>query len=234
MHRREFLRVAWRAGGISAVSVLTLGSGGCRRKQFARVLKPGEQELVGSHKAGGETYKPLVDEAVAKLLARHESALAQPASYSPEGLPPPRLRVCFVGVENKSAEEIADFKEQIFQNIDSKILESHVFQSISRRYVDAGLHETRLRPDELMVPQNMRMFADYMEQSGQPFDYLLYATLTSGTTHENGDYQRDYLLTLELVNVNTGEHDKQSAEISKGYHQSRLGRWTAKNPFNML
>jgi hypothetical protein len=63
-----------------------------------------------------------------------------------------------------------------------------------------------------------------MEQQGQPFDFLLYATLTSGTTRENQNYQRDYLLTMEMVNVRTGEYDKQSATLTKGYYQSRLGR----------
>jgi hypothetical protein len=76
----------------------------------------------------------------------------------------------------------------------------------------------------------MRTFAGHMEQQGQPIDYLLYATITSGTTRENRDYQRDYVLTLELVEVGTGTYDKQSAELSKGYHHSRLSRWRATNP----
>jgi hypothetical protein len=63
-----------------------------------------------------------------------------------------------------------------------------------------------------------------MEQQGQPFDYLLFAKLTSGTTRENRDYQRDYLLTLELVDVSSGEQDKQMASLSKGYHHSRISR----------
>jgi hypothetical protein len=38
------------------------------------------------------------------------------------------------------------------------------------------------------------------------------------------------VLTLELVEVGTGTYDKQSAELSKGYHHSRLSRWRATNP----
>jgi hypothetical protein len=174
-----------------------------------------------------------VEDATAKLLARHSQPEAFPASYEAESLPAPVRRICFVGVENKSAEEIGDFKDQIYQSIETKIVESNVFQPISRRYVDAGLMETRLRPDQLMVPQNMREFAMYMEQQGQPFDCMLYATITSGTTRENQNYQRDYLLTLELIDVRTGALDKQAAEISKGYHQTRIGRWSATNPFKL-
>ncbi len=219
-----------------ALLVLTLAAPhvGCRNKQYARVIKPGEDQMVGSHQAGTETFKPLVDEAVAKLLARHSHMPAQPVSYhGPEELPPPAKRICFIGVENKSAEEIGDFKEQLYQSIDSRILESGTFQPISRRFVDAGLRDTRLRPDQLFIPDNMRTFAAYMEQQGQPFDYMLYATITSGTTRENSEFQRDYLLTLELVDVRTGAYDKQSAEISKGYHNNRFTRWSATNPFSL-
>src|SRR5690606_37321185 len=118
-----------------ALLVLTLAAPhvGCRNKQYARVIKPGEDQMVGSHQAGTETFKPLVDEAVAKLLARHSHMPAQPVSYhGPEELPPPAKRICFIGVENKSAEEIGDFKEQLYQSIDSRILESGTFQPISR------------------------------------------------------------------------------------------------------
>ncbi|MBM4001436.1 MAG: penicillin-binding protein activator LpoB [Planctomycetes bacterium] len=214
----------------AGVILIAAVASGCRGYQYARVVKPGDRDMVGSHQAGGETFRPLVEESVARLLARHAQAPVQPTAYNAESMPRPPVRICFVGVENKSAEEIGDFKEQLYQSIDSKILESGVFQPVSRRYVDAGLRDTRLRPDQLFVPENMRSYSAYMEQQGQPFDYLMYATITSGTTRENKNYQRDYLLTLELIDVRTGQYDKQSAEISKGYHQSRFGRWTASNP----
>jgi len=213
MDRRSFIST----GTVTLAGCLF---GGCRGNQYAKVMHPGEKEMVGSHQAGGETYKPLIDEAVAKLLGRH----AAERQVGPAGLPPPPVRICFVAVENKSAEEIGDFKDQIYEQIDARILESHVFQPVSKRFVDAGLLQTRLRPDLLMVPENMRIFAATLEQQGQPFDYMLYATLTSGTTHENKDYQRDYLLTMELVNIHNGQYDKQSATLSKGYYHSRLSR----------
>lgn len=203
---------------------LMLGTGvlaGCRSNQFATVKKPGDGDMVGSHQAGAETFKPLVDQAVGELLARH----AAPAVQQVGTLPPPPLKICFVGIENKSAEEIGDFKDQIFQCIDTKIVQSQVFQPVNKRFVDAGLMETRLRPDQLFIPQNMRAFVAIMEQQGQPFDALLYATITSGTTRENKDYQRDYLLTLEMVDIHTGAYDKQSATLTKGYYHSRPAKW---------
>src|SRR5437763_11930515 len=218
--RRLFSLVA--SGG--AVAAATLG---CRGTQYARVIKPGDKEMIGSHQAGQETFRPLVDEAVTKLVARHPAPPFMQASLGPEPLPPPKMRVCFVCVENKTAEEIGDFKEQIYECIDSRLLECGTCAPISRRYVEAGLRELRLRPDQLFVPDNMRMFAGLMAQQGQPFDYLLFAKLTSGTTRENRDYQRDYELTLELVDIRSGEQDTQTAALSKGYHHSRLSRASA-------
>lgn len=184
--------------------------------------------MVGSHSAGASVYGPLVEEAVGKLLGRQSRAI-QPAAMSSAGGYP--LRICFVGVENKSIEELGDFKEQIYQNIDTQIVRSNAFQPISRRFVEAGLRQSRLRPDQLFIPENMRTFVAMMEQQGQPFDYLLYATLTSGTTQSNKDYQRDYLLTLEMTNVQTGVYDKESAKLSKGYNRSPMAKMRGLNPF---
>src|SRR3954454_25109580 len=105
MFRRSFLA----AGVVSGLGSMLPG---CRGAQFARVVKPGEKEMIGSHQAGQETFRPLVDEAVTKLVARHALPPHMQVSAGPEMLPPPKMRVCFVGVENKTAEEIGDFKEQ--------------------------------------------------------------------------------------------------------------------------
>ncbi len=211
----------------SAVALAALA--GCRSAhQYAHVIKDDQSDLVGSHAAGAETFNPLIDEAVARLLSRQEAKF-HTASHA--GSPPAPKRVCFVGLENRSIEGLGDFKEQIYDQIDSQILQAPHFESISRRYVEAGLLETRLRPDSLFVPQNMHTFAAAMQQQGQPFDYLMYAKLTSGTTTSNHDYQRDYVLSLELVDIHTGSYDKDSAKIRKGYHHSRLGKWRNYNPF---
>ncbi|HID78755.1 MAG TPA: penicillin-binding protein activator LpoB [Planctomycetaceae bacterium] len=213
-------RFGWKmAIGLTAVAAVAFW--GCRGRQTAQVLAPGESDMVGSHAAGAETFKPLVEQAVTSLLARHAQAI-QPAGFAQQDQRP--MRVCFVGVENRSIEEIGDFKEQIYQMIDTLLVQSPVYQPISRRFVEAGLRETRLRPDQLFVPENMRAFMAQMEQLGQPFEYLLYATITSGTTRSNADYQRDYMLTLEMINVQTGHYDKESAHLRKGYNVSPLAK----------
>ena len=82
-----------------------------------------------------------------------------------------------------------------------------------------------------MLPDNMRLFIAVLERSGAPVDYFMYATLTSGTTKRNSSTQRDYDLTLELVNLHSGFADKVNAEVRKGYHKTAAGKVWNYNPF---
>lgn len=215
--------------GFCSWLLLALGAiTGCRGYQYGHLIKNNQPDLVGSHAAGAEVFNPLIDETVARLLGT-QMVTAHPAMLGPDGLPACRS-VCFVGVENKSSEELGDFKDQIYQQIDTQINRSQAFKAISRRMVDAALHETRLRPDSLLVPDNMQLFTSVLQRDGQPVDYLLYATLTSGTTERNKSTQRDYLLTLELIDTRTGAFTKEQASIRKGYHSTYLGKALNYNP----
>lgn len=207
MDRRYFL------GG---VGVSFLGLLGCRSKQVGTVMSDSQKDTVGSHAAGAETFKPLIDESLGKLLARQGGV--QPAS-----VPAACRKIAFVGLENKSSEELGDFKEQIVEIIDTRINQSKAFEQVSRRYVEAGLRECRLRPDELFIMGNQQKFLALMQSQGRPFDCLLFAKITSGTTTNNGSSQKDYLLTLELVDIATGTPDKESATIRKGYTRTHRG-----------
>ncbi|TWU03231.1 penicillin-binding protein activator LpoB [Neorhodopirellula pilleata] len=151
------------------------------------------------------------------------SGAVDPAACGPLVTGP--ARVCFIGIENKSAEELVDFKDQLYERIDSQINSGQAFRSISRRLVDAALLETRLRPDSLFLPANRDAFAAALGRQGTPVDYLLYATITSGTTDRNKSTQRDYVLTLEMVNLHSGDYIKESSKIRKGYHKTRAGKW---------
>ena len=212
-----------------SLAVLALSTAiGCRGYQYGHVLSKTDSNLVGSHEAGAEVFDPLVDEAVGKLLAR-QSRFDPEQAIDENGMPC-RKNICFVGIENKSVEALGDFKDQLYQQIDTQIVQSDCFAPISRRMVDAALYETRLRPDSLLVPANMQLFTAALQRQGAPIDYLLFATLTSGTTEKNKSTQRDYLLTMELTDVHNGRYDKQSAEVRKGYHKSVAGKVWNYNP----
>lgn len=194
---------------------------GCRNRQHAHVLNDTDKDIVGSHEAGAETWKPLIQESVAKLLGRAHSDIHTVSYVNGQGVPV--RKVCFVGVENKSAEAIGDFREQIYEHVDSLVGQSDQFRMISRRYVEAAMGECRCDPASLVLPARQAQLQAALERVDQPFDFLLFAQITSGTTRSNKSYQRDYLLTLELLDIHSGESLKESAELRKGYHKSKFG-----------
>ncbi|MEZ6086534.1 MAG: hypothetical protein R3C05_00555 [Pirellulaceae bacterium] len=134
-------------------------------------------------------------------------------------------------MRTRAAEDLGDFKDQLYERIDSQVSGNASFQLVSRRMVDAALLETRLRPDSLFLPANRDVFAASLGRNGTPIDFLMYATITSGTTERNKSTQRDYLLSLEITNIHTGEYFKESATIRKGYHGTRVGKWWQYGPF---
>lgn len=216
MDRRQFLTGISQVGLVSWMAQCL----GCRGNQVAHVLNENDRDMVGSHTAGAETWEPLVQQSVSQLLGREATGIQ---TVSHEGTPC-RKKICFVGLQNKGGEELGDFGEQIYEKIDTCINESELFEVINRHAVEAGLRQCQLRTDDLYLPTNQRSFAAAMERAEQPVDYLLYAKVTTGTTKNNKDYQRDYLLTLELVNMQTFKTEKVSAELRKGYHKTNIGR----------
>ena len=67
------------------VVLLTLTSmlclSGCRGRQHAHVLAKTDEDMIGSHEAGAETWKPLINEAVAKMLGRDFIGIEREAAY---------------------------------------------------------------------------------------------------------------------------------------------------------
>lgn len=227
LDRRVFLfrSIALMAGG----SVLALP--GCRNTQKGRVMSNDEANKVGSHQAGAEVFRPIVCEATDELLAK---AYMQPHTSSVVmGDGTPVRRVCFIELENATSEEIGDFKSQLEEIIDTKISESSSFTTVSPRAVKGVLRQTGFRPDDLFLPSNMAKFSAAMQQDGEPFEYLFFAKLTSGTTADNIDKQKDYMLTLEMVNVNMPDDRlKVNKMIRKEYMRSARAKtksWFALN-----
>jgi hypothetical protein len=192
-------------------------------------MHKGEADKIGSNRAGAEVYNPIVRASVNKLLTKvaAEPAIHQVNYNSPQA----KRRVCFISLENASVEELGDFKEHLRLAIFEGISESTQFEVVSDRAVNAGLRTLSLRPDDLFLPENLKMFSSVMGQNGTPIDYLLFATITSGTTQSNKDVQRDYKLTLQMVNTHTATHITESALMKKEYNNSvkgKMGNWFKK------
>ena len=212
----------------TALCVLLLAlvvlSPGCRKRQYAHVLDNDDKNMVGSHAAGAETWDPLIEEAVGRLLGRSCETIQQASHTTSQNGQMLMRSVCFVGIENRSSEPVGDFKEQIYDHIVTLVNRDPHFSMISRRYVEAAMTELRCSPENLVLPEKRRQLQSVLERDSQPVDYLLFAGITSGTTNSNGDYQRNYDLTLELLNVHTGEPLYERATIRKGYHKSAIGK----------
>jgi hypothetical protein len=192
----------------------------------------GEADKVGSNRAGAEVYNPMVREAVGKLLGRASAEPIQQVAYQDgPNFVMPKRKVCFISLENASMEELGDFKEHIKSAILEKISESEQFEIVSDRAVTAGLRALSFRPDDLFMQENMRMFTSAMGRGGTPVDYLLFAKITSGTTESNKDVQRDYKLSLELINTQTFVPIIESTPMRKEYNNSlkgKMGNWFKK------
>ena len=219
MNRREFSSVV--------LACFSSAFFGCRGTTKGRIKGFYEKDRVGSDQAGAEVFKPVVNNVVAKMIARAEATPIDPRFHAlnPDGIPV--RRITFITIENQSAEELGDYKDHIKEIISQQIGESPAFEMVSDKAVSAALRQTGLRPDDLLTPNYMKMFRSEMGESAN-FDYMLFAKLTSGTTRDNADMQRDYMLTLNLIDVNTFEEIKESEPISKEYLKSargKIGSW---------
>ena len=191
-----------------AVTVLAAVLAGCHSGPRGRVMSDSDQDYVGNRAAGAETFDRLISGAVERLL--------RTASASNRGLTP--MRIVVLPVENRSTEELVDWQEQIYALISTSINRSGRFDTVSRRFIDAALRETRLRPEQLFIPQHQRTFLAVLERQGLPVDALLFPELTSGTTHAGqGVTQRNYDLRLELVDVKTGRSVEVQERLRKEY-----------------
>jgi hypothetical protein len=191
----------------------------------ARVMHRGEENMVGSNKAGSEVYNPIVHKTVDKLLSKVALSNVKQVGYSEiNPIANQQLCVYFAGVENKSMEELGDFREHLKVSINEKITQSDQIVIVSDRAVNAVLRSLTLRPDDLFAEHNTQNFISAMGKHGTPVDYLLYAEITSGTTESNRDMQREYKLTLRLIDTHTWREIVESSQIRKEYNNSAKGK----------
>jgi hypothetical protein len=185
----------------------------------------GEESMVGSNKAGSEVYNPIVYATVDKLIGRvAANNSVRLTGYNPN-MPYSKLNVYFAGIENRSTEELGDFRDHLRNSINEKITKSDQFAIVSDHAVNAILHNISLRPDDLFAEHNMQNFISAMGKNGTPVDYILFSEITSGTTEANKDMQREYKLTLRLIDTKTWQEIVESSNIRKEYNNSAKGKF---------
>jgi hypothetical protein len=195
----------------AAILAALLGAavcGGCGPS--GRLKAQDEDRKVGYKRAGAPEYERLMQSAVGALLDEHEGAIRAQG----------KMMVAFVGIENKSAEELGDIKDAMYEIIDTQLVNRKIYTNVNRRYVEAAEREANIRDvEELLLPPGRARFMQVLGRQSLVPDYLLWAKITSMTTDTSSDTKdRDYLLTMEMVNANTGETTaKKTAKITKEY-----------------
>ena len=196
-------------GIVSLALVLTVafgaaGGGG----KSGRSVAADEPERVGSRRSGAAVWRANMAKAMEQLLAQ----------YGNEERAQGKRRVAFVGVENKTRDEIRDIRDALNQAAITEISESKAFTLISQRFVEAALREIGRPPADLFLAQPREDFKSVLGKQGMTPDFLLFANLTSMTTSAEDIKQVYYQMSLEMVDANTGEVDaSKTAEIRKEY-----------------
>lgn len=181
---------------------------GCKGSPKGRVKSGDEGDLVGSKAAGAETYNALIEEATRKLLTAE-------AARFPEG---EVRKIAFVGIENRGAEELGDIRESTNQIIETVIFQAKRYDMIGQRYVEHGLQVNSMRAEDLFLHDGREKFVSVLRAEGQDPDYLLWAVYTTLSTTGEKERQRDYLLTLELIDARSGRlMQKETARVRKAY-----------------
>ncbi len=196
---------------------------GCA-SQKGKVVDPSTKDRVGSHRAGSEIYDPAAEAAVAGLL---EQAVRKPIMPEDSGMTVAQIddlrgirKICFAGVENAGGEEMGDIRANLEETIRTMISQTEQFEVVDSRLVAAGLRESGLRLEDLLLPDKREKFANALGEFDTPFDYILFAKVTTATTRDNDDSQVKYSFTLDLVNVHTGASMSETVELKKHYNRS--------------
>lgn len=180
-------------------------------KDTGRIKADTEGDVVGTTTAGSATYNQIIEDGVQKLLGSHS---AQNAGTE-------RMSLAVMGIDNQGSEELGDWGGQLYEQITTSINQSGRYRTVSQRMVDRALSISNLRQDDLLIPAGRRKFLETLEAEDNPVQLLLFPKITTGSTDAGRTQQRDYMLTLELVDVNTGWDDRFSSKVRKEYKKGR-------------
>lgn len=185
-----------------SLAALTLAS--CFGPPRARIMGDDEPDKVGVRRGGAAAFNKLIRDVQTELVQRPSPGLNRGQMR----------RAAFVNLENRTAEELGEWRDLMIDRLRIGVSEHPEITIISEQMVGAVLGKMGNPPvNELFLPAGRRKFAAILEQESSPVDMLIYGSLTRGTTQGEGvDRQIDYLLTLEIVDVKSGE-----SRFAKGY-----------------
>jgi hypothetical protein len=175
-----------------------------------RVKEGDEGDLVGSRTAGAETYNRLIADATRKLL--------ESAANKQSGRGNDILKIAFVGIENRGSEELGDIREATNQEIETVIFQAKRYDMIAQRYVSHALKTLGMQAEDIFLKNGREDFVGVLRQEGQTPDFLMWAVYSTQSTSGEKERQRDYLLTLELIDAASGRIvEREMAKVRKAY-----------------
>jgi hypothetical protein len=165
---------------------------------------------LGGRTAGHVEAEPLrvpVREAVATLLSRHVPTAVVQTSLETSGAGPAAAkRIAIVPIGNAEPAGGEAVGPRLGGIIQQRIDESTAFEALPPRTVVAGLEAARLKPADLLTPDQRRSFVACLEQQGTAIDSILLATIEPADA--KGARRRDRVLTLMLVDAVSGATDE--------------------------
>lgn len=176
----------------------------------AWIKEDDETDLVDATRGGIEVWDRLTQDVTYKLLGNHLSANR---AQGP-------MTVAFIGVENSGAEEMRDAVPAMYENIDTILVNEAAYTPVSRRFVETAMNSTGMRPEDLFLRNGRERFVAAVTREGIAPDYLLFARVTTLSSEGVDEAQRNYQLTMELVDANSGETvRKETGRVRKGYER---------------
>ena len=194
---------------LASVLVVSFAAAGCAGKS-ARIKERGEADVGDVSRAGTETYKRLIADGVDALLTPLSGSLGNAAE---------RPLIAFVGVENRSSEELGEFRASINNEITTALVNSRLFSMMSMRAVDAAKRESGVRDvSDLTVARPREAFLAVLNRDGNAPQYFLFGEMSSMTSRGSDVRERTYQLTLQLMDSSNGTIQSQRmVEIRKAY-----------------
>lgn len=193
----------------AAALAVAFGAAACTGPS-ARMKTDDEGTLVDVSKGGTETYKELIRKGVLSLLESHRKVLAGGAE---------RPLLAFVGIQNKSSEELGEFREAMSNEIETALVESGLYQVISMEAVNAAKRESNLRDvSDLTVARPREAFLSVLNKDGRAPQYILFGVSTTMSSQGISERERTYQLKLQMMDSSNGIVQTQKmVEVRKAY-----------------
>jgi hypothetical protein len=178
-----------------------------------RVQDPDEPAGVDVRAASFDILDGMAREGTQRILDQAQSGLSGSTA---------RARLVFAGIENNSDERLGEKKSYLYDNVDTLVTRSGMFDVVSRSFVENALSRIGEAPRaELLIdPQVRRKLVEQLEQDeGRDYiRYILFGKLNNASADTGrGTSEKKYVLVMELVDARTGLQWKTEAFGRKAY-----------------